>query len=192
MIRLSPKFISSLMILITTIGFTTNTSAQAVVTYGSGSSPIPTLGGVALIALSALLLIVAVWVLRGQKHAGANLVAVVTAVSALAVGIGGIEVISDADAVTPTIVLDSESGGQVQVPPGMSDIVNGTTRVQSILSIDPEPGCSIGDPRNGGIDGGDSKTANGGIDLGTCSDNPSTVMNPQDFCDIYVFCDDQS
>jgi len=48
-----------------------------------------------LIPLSLLLLVVAVRVLKKQQHAGTNIVALVTAVSALAMTVGGIVVVSD-------------------------------------------------------------------------------------------------
>ena len=193
MSKLLPKIISSLVTL-ATAGFTSSVFAQATITYGpSGSSAVPTLGGTALIALSVLMLVVAVRVLKGQKHAGANLVAVITTASALALGVGGIGMVTDAYAdMIQVVKLVDANGGEIQAPEGPSMVVNSTEQTQNLIAINADPGCFIGDIANGGIDGGINGGMNGGGEgnyVGECSDSPSTTLEPGDFCDIFVFCE---
>jgi len=193
MIKLTPKIISSLAILTSTAGFTASAFSQATIVYGPRSTAVPTLGGTALIALSILMLIVAVRVLKGQKHIGAKLVAVATTASALALGVGGIGMVTDAYAdMIQVVELVDANGGEIQAPEGPSMVVNSTEQTQNLIAINADPGCFIGDIANGGIDGGINGGMNGGGEgnyVGECSDSPSTTLEPGDFCDIFVFCE---
>ncbi len=120
--------------------------------------------------------------------------AVATTASALALGVGGIGMITDAyaDYVIQMVVLEDGNGGEVQVPEGPSEVINGTDQTQNLLSINADPGCFIGDISNGGINGGINGGLNGGGEgnyVGECSDDPSTTLEPGDFCSIFIFCD---
>lgn len=173
------------------------------IVYGSGTStPVPTLGGSALIVLALLLAVVAFRILRTQQHKGVNLVVALTAVTALASGVGGVRLVSDAHAIIPvaSVDMDSESGGTAALFPGINEVTNVTNVPLSILKITVASGCSIDDIRpNGGGNGGnggigvdaiEAQANGGGNFVGNCDDNPSTTVPAGDFCGLIITCDE--
>jgi IPTL-CTERM motif len=167
------------------------------IVYGSGNStPVPTLGGSALIVLAILLAVIAFRILRTQQHKGVNFVVALTAVTALASGVGGIRLVSDANALIPvgTVNMSSESGGSVQLSIGANEVTNITSVPLSILEINLRPGCFIDNVANGGNGGvGDpvEALANGGGNfVGYCDVDPSTTVPPGDFCGIVIACEE--
>jgi IPTL-CTERM motif len=173
-------------------------SSVGSIVYGSGdSTPVPTLGGSALIVLAILLAVVAFRILRTQQHKGVNLVVALTAVTALASGVGGIRLVSDANALIPvgTVNMSSESGGSVQLSIGANEVTNVTKVPLSILQINVANGCFIDNIRpNGGGNGGigdaiEAQANGGGNFVGYCDDNPSTTVPPGDFCGLVISCD---
>lgn len=191
----SGKFLPALLTLVS-IGFSTSASAggAGTIIYGPGSSlGIPTLGGSALIALALLLAIIAFRVLRTQQHSGVNLVVALTAATALASGIGGINLISDAKA-SPSQEMEDIEGGDIELFAGLNQIFNGTEASQKILSIDLNPGCFIDDMDNGGIvnggitNGGIVRPAANGGGVGQCDDSPGTDVPPGSYCDLPIAC----
>ena len=166
-----------------------------VITFGFTASKVPTMSATALIALAVLLLVVAVRVLKSEHRTGFNLVAIVSAVSALALATGGINLISEASAgfKTSSIFLSDENEGQsVIADGGFYTLENRTEEQQTIQSIKTRADCSLGGPPiNGGLNGGVNGGGNGGgIFVGECSDSPSTVLEPEQFCELFVFCTD--
>lgn len=179
----SGKFLPALLTL-ASIGFSSTASAGGAgsITYGPGSLEIPTLGGSALIALALLLAVIAFRVLRTQQHSGVNLVVALTAATALASGVGGINLISDAKA-RPSQEMEDIGGGDVELFPGLNQIFNGTEASQKILSIDLHPDCFIDDFDNGG----GPRALNGG-GVGQCDDSPSTDVPPGSYCELPIAC----
>ena len=99
-----------------------------VVVYGAvASTAVPTLGGSALIVLAILLAVVAFRIMRMQQHKGVNLVVVLTAVTALASGVGGVDLVSEANALPGGVVdMSSAGGGSVQLIFGFNEVTNTT------------------------------------------------------------------
>jgi hypothetical protein len=164
------------------------------IVYGSGASAVPTLGGSALIILAILLAVVAFRILRTQQHRGVNLVVALTAIAAVGSGVGGIRLVSDANAIPVGVVtMSSESGGSVSLFFGANEVTNATSVPLSILEINLAQGCFIDDRANGGNGGiGDAieAQANGGGNfVGYCDDDPSTTVPPGDFCGIVISCE---
>jgi hypothetical protein len=158
-------------------------SSVGSIVYGSGGSAVPTLGGSALIVLAILLAVIAFRIMRTQQHKGVNLVVALTAITAIASGVGGVHLVSEANAAPGGVVVDlsSAGGGTVQVFLGLNYVVNRTNVPLQILDITIAPGCAIGP----GAD-----TANGGASVGECGDNPSTTVPPEGFfCTLIVTCD---
>jgi IPTL-CTERM motif len=159
-------------------------SPGGVIVYGPGSTSVPTLGGSALIVLAILLAVIAFRVMRTQRHKGVNLVVALTAITALASGVGGINLMSDAWAITGNFVnMGAEGGGSVQLAPGYNQVTNTTGIPQKVLDIQFSPGCGTSAP-NGGI----AALANGGTGVGECNDNPSTTVPPSAYCTLDIFC----
>jgi len=180
--------LKTLLALLASSALASTAQAQAIgatLTYGpAGSAGVPTLGGSALIALAVLLAVVAVRFLR-ERRASARLMSLLLLACSLAVGIGGISVVSDSFASIP-LEMTNADGGVINVPEGRSDILNGTDKDQVIKQIVLESGCAIVDDRNGGtsMNGG---LNGGGSFVGACA--VSTALAPADYCSIFIDCD---
>jgi len=183
---------SALALLVST-GLSSAALAQgtgAVITYGpAGSADVPTLGGSALIALAILLAVIAVRFMR-EGRASTRFMSMLVAASALAVGVGGISLVSDTFAGPVSIELTNEDGGEISVPVGLSEVFNATATQQVLKKIEPSPGCVISDAGNGGTAG--LTVLNGGLNgggsfVGNCV--VSTSLAPADTCSIFVSCD---
>ncbi len=172
-----------------TIGFSATVSAQSTVgsiTYGPGSNAVPTLGGSALILLAVLLAVMAFRAKRSQQRQGVNLVVAMTAIAAIASGVGGINLVSDAQAgisIEPFFIeLDSAGGGTEPLIEGLNLVLNGTGVPQKILSIQLSGGCSTAALPV--IEG----------EVTECDDNPATVLasdkSPASACGLAIECDE--
>jgi hypothetical protein len=184
-------------------GLSTNVfagSSVGSIVYGSGAAAVPTLGGSALIVLAMLLAVIAFRILRTQQHRGVNLVVALTAIAAVGSGVGGIRLVSEANALIPVGIVNmtSESGGTVPLVPGPNEVNNATSVPLRILEINLEKGCSIDNRGNGGnggigVNGGigdpvEAQANGGGNFIGFCDDDPSTTVPPGDFCGIVISC----
>lgn len=186
--------LASLLALLIAGGFHSSAFAQPpiVIVYGPGGLSIPTLSGVALIALAVCLALLAMRILRGQHRSGANLVVAAMAASAIAAGTGGIDLVAKTWALALTDMTVNE-GGEINLPgPGAYTIRNLTDNTQNILDISVPPDCSIGPAFNGGAPGNGGMNGGGGDYQGQCSASPSTSLAPTDYCDIYVSCDEEA
>ena len=158
------------------------------ITFGFTASRVPTMGGTALIALAVLLLVVAYRVLKSEHRTGLNLIAIVSVISAVGLATGGINLISEATAGFDTIVLTDENEGQIEIEEdGFYEVENGTEELQVIQSIVTRADCSIGGPPiNGGLANGGMN--GGGSFVGECTDSPGTELEPEQYCELAVFC----
>jgi hypothetical protein len=106
------------------------------ITYGPlASASVPTLGGSALIVLAILLAVIAFRVMRSQQHTHIKLVVALTTTAAIASGIGGIELISDASATGENILLQTKGGGSVTLVCAQNNVTNATDVPQEIKKI---------------------------------------------------------
>lgn len=154
--------------------------------YGPGSTSVPALGGSALMVLAILLAVIAFRVMRTQQHKGLNLVVALTALTALASGVGGINMMSDAWAPPGNFVnMGTAGGGSVKLVNGPNQVTNTTGVPQKVLEIQLDPGCSSGE-----FNGGVAVPLNGGGSVGECDDNPSTTVPPASYCTLNIFCND--
>jgi len=145
------------------------------------AASIPTLGGFGLVMLTLLLAVVAVRMIKNQQNSGTTWLLTAICVTALATGSSGIKLISDAYAMYNTEYMTSDSGGTVTVGSlGCTHVFNDTSVTQEIINIDSGE-YFVGSCANGG------SSANGGSYRGTCSDNPSTSLNVDDYCEIQVY-----
>ena len=168
-------------------GFSTTVAAGGSVTvvgsltYGPGSSSVPTLGGGGLIVLALLLAVTAFRVMHAQQHKSVNLVVALAAVAAIASGASGIKLVSDAQAVEipepGVILLGSVSGGTEPLIIGLNLILNETTAPQKILGIQLNEGCDTGPI-------GDAPAT-------ACYDNPPTTLAPEAACALRINCGGQ-
>jgi exosortase sorting signal-containing protein len=141
---------------------------------------VPTLGGAALMILSFVLAVVAVRIIKAQKSSGTNLVAIVTAATSLAVGAGGLSLVSTpSEATEIEIVMDLEDGGVLLLESyGPTYIAeNGTSKAMTIsaITVNEAPSCGIlGQQDNGGTQVPDCAV---GLDI-----------ESGDFCQITIIC----
>ncbi len=173
------------VIALATIGFSAMVSAQSTIgsiTYGPGSNAVPTLGGSALILLAVLLAVMAFRAKRSQQRQGVNLVVALTAIAS---GVGGINLVSDAQAgisIEPFFIeLDSAGGGTEPLVEGLNLVLNSTGVPQKILSIELSGECST--------------AALPDVEAASeCDDNPATVLasdeSPASACGLAIDCGD--
>jgi hypothetical protein len=162
-------------------------STGAVITYGplSIAAPVPTLSGSLLIALSVLLMLVALRLLKNRPHAGANLVIAVVAVAALATGAGGTKLLADAYAGVLESQMTNPAGGTLEILAGGSRVVNATEVPQQITKIQYTAGCSNQPPA---VDGAQVEALADGVSVGACSTSTTLAAQSTEYCDIEVFC----
>jgi hypothetical protein len=141
-----------------------------------------------LIVLAILLAVIAFRVMRTQQHKGVNLVVALTALTALASGVGGINLVSDAWAIPGSVMTDA-GGGSLPLNEGYNEVRNATEVPQKILDIQFAPGCGTNAPNGGAPNGGSSIQALNGGGVGECNDNPSTTVPPAAYCTLNIFCE---
>lgn len=156
--------------------FSSGLSAQAVpveVTYQPVASSIPTMSSAMLIVLAMLLGTLAFRLLR--SNGTGRLMGTLLALGALAMGSGGIKVLSDAYAELPS-AMDNPNGGKLYRY-ATGPVVNESGRTQMIIAIK----CAFpaGD-KNSPV------SANFGAP--TCDDDPPTVLSPSDQCYLAFYC----
>lgn len=150
-------------------------SSGAVVTYGPviAATAVPTISGSLLIALAALLMLTAKRLIKDRPQSSTNLVVAVVVTFSFASGAGGIKLMADAYAAIPAVQMTDDSGGTLDIPPGVSQVVNATQLPQIFKSIQFSPSCT---------------QRNGGASAGTCSTSSVLAAQSVGHCDIEVFC----
>jgi len=147
----------------------------AIITYGPAGTSVPTISGPMLIALAVLLMLVAFRLLKDRPASGTNLVIVLTALSALAIGSGGIKLVADAEAVDVfELKMTKEGGGTLNVEPGEWQVSNSTAVPQQIKNIEFSEGCK--------------QAVLAGFEADSCS--PGSTLAPKniEYCEISVRC----
>ncbi|MGV6826630.1 MAG: midcut-by-XrtH protein [bacterium] len=165
--------------------------ANSLVMAGSGGNivyrplpnDVPILGGAGLMILAGLLGLMGYRIFKNREQSGtAWLVGAVAVAAAVSAG-SGVKLISDAYA-GPNYVMKNNAGGTIYLTsaPGCYQIGNSTDVVQRVEQINPANGYDLTSCANGGGNGG----GNGGSFQGTCSDDPATVLDSGDTCEIRV------
>ncbi|MCB1865557.1 MAG: midcut-by-XrtH protein [Chromatiales bacterium] len=179
----------------TLAGVFTSSSVSAggagIIVHEPFARQVPTASGIALVALALLLATLAFRLVRRPSGSGSRFLTLAIAVTAVAAGGSGVKLISDAAAVMPTLNMINATGGEVSVP-GVEEcfaVANTTVYPQQITEIMSNPpylltSCGNGGTVTGAANGG--MMANGGTFVGTCTASPGTVLNPGQFCEIYV------
>jgi len=180
---------STFLALLALVSVDTLAGSVGSLTHVPYAASVPMLEGAGLVILSALLGVVS---LRFLRQRGNQFLLVATATAAIATAGGGVKLISDAQAMHE-ISMSEAAGGVIELPSsGLNIVFNNTGRTQQISEISPNPGCSIENPPNGGgLDDGNGglQGGNGGSYVGTCADNPGTVLEPNDNCEVFICCE---
>lgn len=131
-------------LVLTITGFTAHALAQEQVgtlTHGPSATSVPTLGGYALILLAVLLGLVAFRTMRTRQHNGASLVVALTAILAIASGVGGVNLVSEAWAGNPN--MENPDGDDVKLYTGETEVKNNTGISQKIRSVELIEDCNF-------------------------------------------------
>jgi hypothetical protein len=151
-------------------------------------APVPALSGATLVLLALVLAAVGIRLLTARNRGVGPLLVAATLTAALASGIGGVKLVSDAFAPpTQTLVMLEDDGGELSlVNTGPGEVVNQTARVQRIVAMTLNaPNCSFTPIDNGG-NGGET-LVNGGSFVGTCI--VGLELPPGSACEFTVYCD---
>jgi hypothetical protein len=178
------KLISAAALFSASAGALAGSPGVGSLTHSPFDTHVPMLGGAGLVVLAALLGIIALRFMKGREQPGSQFLILALAVGALASGGSGLKLISDANAISG-VPLSDVNGGTLTIPnTGFSEVSNNTGFPQKIDNISLNSGCYLGDFENGGGNGGNG----GGSFLGECNDDPGTVLENSDFCEILVCC----
>ncbi|MFT4521047.1 MAG: hypothetical protein ACI9JM_003458 [Halioglobus sp.] len=153
------------------------------VTHVPFETHVPMLGGAGLVVLAALLGIIALRFMKNRETSGSQFLVLALAVGTIASGASGLKLINDANAISGVQFSDPNGSNVSILSAGFSSVYNDTGFPQKITDISVIPGCTLEDPGNGG-NGGNG----GGSFLGTCNDDPGTILERDDSCDILVVC----
>ena len=154
------------------------------VTYGPlAPSAVPTIGGSLLLILAALMVAVVFRLHKAGNRSAAMLAGTLLA-GALASGGAGLKMVADAHAVAGRKNLSDPSGGAVELTVGGNCLINTSGITQQIQSIETfDNSYTIRDPEGG-------STCHDLVTEGAyrefCSDGPSTTLENNDGCFIYV------
>jgi len=169
-----------------------NVMAQSVgsITHIPYSESIPALGGMGLLVLSALLGVVSLRFLKQRNASNTTFLLTATLLGAVAAAGSGVKLISDANAISG-VSLSEGSGGVVSIPEqGYNTVHNDTGRGQQISEIELIDECTLLEPEEMVLNGGTKDKDNGGSFVGSCSDDPGTIMAAGDYCEVLVVCDE--
>jgi hypothetical protein len=107
--------------------------------YGPLATAIPSLGGVALVLLSAMMF-VALWQMKRRGMIGGSRFMALALVSgALASGVSGVKLVADVRATPVDKELTNPSGGTIDLDVGFNCVRNATDVVQEVRSINIGP-----------------------------------------------------